>query len=106
MEVFKTLLFFSDFDQDYPHLVKTIRVGNSWWLIGKWLEVIATGERIPERLVRLDGLPHQEVENQPYRFVLNAPIPKAVLDGEDREGFVTATHPAVALLKATSKSVH
>ena len=94
MEVFKTYVFFSDHDQGLPYEIETVEQGGQWWLVGSWRRDTATGERIPKRIVLLSALPHQEVEGQSFRFVLNQPIPKAVLDGEARTGYVAATYRA------------
>jgi hypothetical protein len=92
-ETQKTYLFFSDHDQGHPHLVDTIFHEGAWWLVASWLQANATGERTPERLVRLTGLRHEEVAGQPYRFLLNSPIPKSVFDGQAQAGYVAATFP-------------
>lgn len=82
MEIFKTYLFFANYDEGYPHLVDTIHHDGFWWLVASWLESNDTGSRVPERLVRLSGLRYQEADEQPYRFLLNEAIPKSVFDGE------------------------
>ncbi len=92
MDVCKTLAFFSDYDQGSTHLIDTIFHEDRWWLVGTWLQSNATGERVPETLVLLDTLRHQEIEGKPYRFVLNNAIPRAVLHGEAKEGYVVATY--------------
>ena len=92
MEVCKTFVFISDRIQVSPHLIDTIFYEGRWWLVGTWLESNATGDRVPETLVLLDTLRHQEIEGKPYRFVLNNGIPKSVLRGEAREGYVVATY--------------
>ena len=92
MIVFKTHLFFADHDKGEPFLIDTIFHEDRWWLVGSWLELHATGERVPETLVLLDTLRHQEIEGKPYRFVLNNEIPRAVLRGEAKEGYVVATY--------------
>ncbi len=92
MDVCKTFAFISDTDEVSPHLIDTIFYEDRWWLVGTWLESNATGDRVPETLVLLDTLRHQEIEGKPYRFVLNNEIPRAVLRGEAREGYVVATY--------------
>lgn len=96
MEVEKTILFFSDSDDGYVYLIDTIFWQGQWWLVARWLQSNDTGERVPERLVRLTGLSYQDEPGGPARFVLNGGIPKAVLDGEEREGYVVATYPLLA----------
>ena len=105
MEIFKTYLFFSGHDEGHPYLIDTIRHEGSLWLVGSWLESNDTGEKIPERIVRLSGLRFQEVENQPYQFLLNNALPKSVLDGQEQEGYVIAIHPDALNLKGPD-SVH
>jgi hypothetical protein len=95
MEVFKTYLFFEGFDEGHPHLVETIFHEGAWWLVGSWLQHHATQTRVPERIVRLTGLQFEEVQGQPYRFLLNNGLPKPVLDGEARAGYVVAMYPGL-----------
>ena len=92
MDVCKTFAFFSDHEQGSPHLIDTIFYEDRWWLVGTWLESNATGDRVPETLVLLDTLRHREIEGKPYRFALKPEIPKSVLRGEAREGYVVATY--------------
>ena len=106
MDVFKTHLFFEGFDEGSPYLIDTIFLGGEWWLVGSWLQANATGERVPERLVRLTGLPHQEASGQRYRFLLNNSLPKPVLDGEARDGFVVANYQALARSLAPRRKPH
>lgn len=92
MDACKTLAFFSDYEQGSAHLINTIFHQGRWWLVGTWLGSTTTGDRVPETLVLLDALDHQEIEGKPYRFVLNNEIPRAVLRGETRKGYVVATY--------------
>jgi hypothetical protein len=87
MQIFKTRAFFSEHDAD-SHLVDTIWHKDAWWLVGSWLESIATKERTPAVLVRLSGLPHHETTDPEYRFFLTIELPKSVLQGKERDGFV------------------
>ncbi len=105
MDVFKTYLFFSDYDQGSPYLIDTILHEGRWWLVGSWLEQIATGERIPERLVLLDGqrIRYQEVQGEPYRFVLSNSLPRGVLAGTEQDGYVVATYQALARTQGPDK---
>lgn len=104
MEIVKTLVFFSGYDEGHSCLIDTVQHEGKWWLVGSWLEAIATRERMPELLVRLEGLQYQGVEGQPYRFVLNNPIPKSVLDGKEQGGYVVVRFPAlVGMTTPTSK---
>lgn len=103
MEVFKTLLFFEGFDEGHAYHVPTIEHDGAWWLVGSWLEHHATQTRVPERIVRLTGLLFQEVRGHPYRFVLNNPLPKSVLDGEELPGYVVAMYPGLDQMKGPTK---
>lgn len=91
MDVFKTRVFFDELKED-SHLVDTIWHEGAWWLVGKWISVIATGERMPDVLVRLTGLPHHETTDPQYRFFLHIQLPKRALEGEKTDGFVVARH--------------
>lgn len=93
MKVFKTYLFFSGHDEGHPYLVDTISYQGVWWLVASWLQSNVTAEKIPENLIRLTGLQFQEVESQPYRFLLNNALPKSVFDGMPQGGYVLAVHP-------------
>lgn len=108
MEVFKTYLFFSGYDEGHPYLIDTIWHKNNWWLVATYLEHHATREKIPDRLVLMDGLTvsFQEVENQPYRFLLNNSLPKSVLDGEPQNGYVIENHPSALSGSRGSTSIH
>jgi hypothetical protein len=92
MEISKTCLFFEDHDQGARYLVDTIHHDGRWWLVGTWLEGLTTGRRTPEWPVLLSTLRHQEIEGQDFRFLLNNSIPKAVLAGEARDGYVVVRY--------------
>jgi len=108
MEVFKTYLFFSGHDESHPYLIDTVWHEGHWWLVGTWLEHPVTRHRIPERIVQMNGLTvrFQEVEGQPYRFLLNNALPKSVLYGVPQDGYVIAVHPAALADSQGPKSVH
>jgi hypothetical protein len=106
MKVVKTYLFFEGFDEGFPHLIDTIFVEGAWWLVGSWLVANATGERVPERLVRLTGLRHESASGQRWHFVLNNSLPKSVLDGEARDGYVVANYQALVHGKPREEKPH
>ena len=106
MDVLKTYLFFKGFDEGFPHLIDTIFHEGAWWLVGSWLVANATGERVPERLVRLTGLRFEEASGQRWRFLLNNPLPKSVLDGEARDGYVVANYQALSRGKPPKGKPH
>lgn len=60
--------------------------GGKLWLVPQWLEQPATARRKPERMIRFDNLAHQPM---PDGYLVNAPIPIAVLQGERRDGYET-----------------
>ena len=107
MEIFKTYLFFSDYDQGHSYLIDTIQHEGQWWLVGSWIEAPATRERVPERLILLDGfhVRYEEVRRKEYRFSLQNSIPKAVLDGKEQGEYVVAVFPALAHIQGP-KSTH
>lgn len=108
MEIFKTYLFFSGHDEAHPYLIDTIWHENHWWIIASWIEEHATGQRIPKKIIQMDGVAvrFQEVEGQSYRFMLNNALPKSVFDGESQDGYVVGIHPSAVAQTQGPKSVH
>ena len=53
LEVFKTALFFSGYDEGNQYIVDTIWYENAWWLVATWLVPNGAGDKIPDKLVRL-----------------------------------------------------
>lgn len=100
MEVFKTLVSFSDEDVGQMFLVDTIRYEGRWWLVGAWLASHTTGDRTPEWLACLSSLPHSEVAGQAHRFVLANSIPKAVLQGTGSPGYEVQRFPSLEGMKS------
>jgi len=94
METVKTYLFISDLEPGLPRLVDTIWHEGHWWLVAKWLRPHDGSEDIPQRLVRLDEMQPQEIEGQPFRFLLPQPIPRSVFEQTSPAGYVVALHPA------------
>ncbi len=83
MKILKTLITFTDTDLGKILKCDTIEFEGKLWLVPEWLENAATGEMQPLRIICLDLLPHQKIQRStPADFVLNAPIPKCVFDGE------------------------
>lgn len=61
---------------------------NKLWLVPKWLDYPLEKMSKPERMIRFDNLPFDQLEaNSLHDFLLQEPIPKAVLDGETTAGF-------------------
>ena len=78
MKIFKTYMFFSDHDQGQSYLIDTIRHEGAWWLVASWLQSNDTGDKYPGRLIRLSGLRYQEVDSEPYRFLLNNSLKRTI----------------------------
>ena len=58
------------------------------WLVPKWLHYPLEKMSKPERMIRFDNLPFDSIDgNSLHDFLLQEPIPRAVLDGETTEGF-------------------
>ena len=72
------------------------------WLVPRWIEDQEEGVTMPERIICLEGLPYQrggrfgDIE---LRYILNYPIPIAVLYGDDppkpSSGFVVEMRPTI-----------
>ena len=60
-----------------------IRYDGKLWLVPQWLDEPGRGTTKPRRMIRIDSLPHQPMTNPAFGldFILNGPLPKAVLDG-------------------------
>src|SRR6266404_4296824 len=96
MEVFKTRAYLEDdLALAEPIHIDTIFHQGFWWLVPSWAVPHAGGAPVPEVVVRLTGLSHEEVEGKPYRFFLHNPIPKAVLEGKEQAGYVVAWNQAL-----------
>lgn len=96
MEFFKTVITFSEFDEGFLQRVDTIWYKDAWWLVATAFEDPSTGRKIPDRLVRLTGLPFQEVNELGYRFFLGTAIPISVFEGQPCEGYVVEYYPALS----------
>jgi hypothetical protein len=69
------------------HQIDTIEYEGGLWLVPEWLEAPTEGWKKPARIVRMDSLPHSPMpDTYPADFLLNGPIPKAVLDGQIPRG--------------------
>jgi hypothetical protein len=83
MKILKTMVGLAD----KPQLVRadTIRYDGKLWIVPKWLSFPAEKCSRPERIVRIDHLPHQETDRNeqdyPVDFILNVPIPTAAFRG-------------------------
>jgi hypothetical protein len=60
-----------------------IKYDGKLWLVPQWLDEPGRGTTKPRRMIRIDSLPHQPMTNPAFGldFILNGPLPKAVLDG-------------------------
>lgn len=104
MEFFKTLITFSGFDEGFLQLCDTIWYKDAWWLVATAFEAPSTGHKIPDRIVRLSGLPYQEVNGPEYRFLLGTAIPISVFEGQMSEGYVIEYYPALADIQSPLSS--
>jgi hypothetical protein len=53
----------------------------SFWLVPEWLDVPGRGVTMPRRIVSMATVRYQRTPGAHREFVVNDPIPKAVLDG-------------------------
>ena len=60
-----------------------IKYDGKLWLVPQWLDEPGSGTTKPRRIIRIDSLPHEPMTNPAFGldFILNGPLPKAVLDG-------------------------
>jgi hypothetical protein len=89
MKIMKTLVGM----EGEPHivLVDTIEHEGKLWLVPKWLESPTEGVQRPERIVRIDTLQKDKIDRSrpnalPADHVLNAPMPRSVLQGPIQPG--------------------
>jgi hypothetical protein len=79
--------------------VDTIQYEGKLWLVPEWLESPTQGWKKPKRIILLDGLQYQRLRPGDLRgnFLLNAPIPRAVIDGRapnaEDNGYVVIETP-------------
>lgn len=59
----------------------TLEYEGGIWLVPHWLLDPVRRVRMPVRIVRMDLLPHQKSTFGGSDFLLNGPMPRAVLDG-------------------------
>jgi hypothetical protein len=76
-----------------------IEFENKKWLVPSWQYNKAKGLRRPMRVILLDIIPHQPSPLPEVAWVLNHPLPKALLDGQlapgEAIGFVVYDEPNV-----------
>jgi len=98
MKIYKALLQFSDVADGIIHSCDTIEHGGRFWLVPDWLEFPAEKVMRPIRIVCFDMYPHQKmIGGQQCDFVLNEPIPKAVLDGKKEGEYLIVENPDIAV---------
>ncbi len=83
-KIFKTGLIISGDPESRGKLFKmdTIEYEGKMWLVPEWIDMRTEGYSMPVRIVCLDTLRHQPSQTKSLDFLLNDPIPKAVLDGQ------------------------
>ena len=78
--------------------VDTVFYENAFWLVPNWLGNPVERWQMPRYTIRLTGHAYQEFgpdSDYPADFLLNEPIPKAVLDGEKESGWIIQTAPDI-----------
>lgn len=86
-KIFKTLICGDGF-----YSCDAIEYKGGFWLVPHWLEAPSEGYKIPTRIIRFDKHPYQK-DSFGADFLLNAPIPKAVLDGQTKDGYEVIDRP-------------
>lgn len=93
MKVFKTLVA----SEGGIYKFDTIEYQGGLWLVPKWIDMPSEGYVSPMRLIRMDVLPHQRTPGGPGDYMLNHPVPRAVLDGnvspQSAKAFVVLEQP-------------
>ena len=64
------------------HKMDTIEHEGRFWLVPEWLDSQSEAWTMPARIILLDTLHHQKSDGEQWDFVLNDPIPKAIVHGE------------------------
>jgi hypothetical protein len=83
MKIFKTAVYFSDCQESKIYRVDTIEYEGMFWLVPEWNDFPEAGVTMPDRIICLDGLVHQETSpDAAVQFVLNNGIPRSVYDGQ------------------------
>jgi hypothetical protein len=80
MKILKAMVGSADTGTIYK--VDVIEHDNGLWLVPQWYDVPSEGVSKPARIIRMDTLPYQKMDD-PDRFgdfILNVPIPDAVLN--------------------------
>lgn len=79
MNNFEVVFFLEGHDKMNPHRGTAIEWRGGLWLVLNWLQGRTTGERIPERLLRIDSLRVQK--RQDGSFLLPNAIPISLFSG-------------------------
>jgi hypothetical protein len=99
MKIFKTVVSFIGEINRYK--VDTIEYEGKMWLVPVWLDSETKGISMPARIICLDNLPHQKIqEGTDYHFVLNCPIPRSIVGGKNqnhKEIFIVIERPNISL---------
>jgi hypothetical protein len=84
-------------DDGKIYTIDAIKHEGGVWLVPAWRDDIATKSTKPARIIRVDCIPHQEAAGGDW--IVNLPIPKAVLDGatlpEESHGFEVIDRPDI-----------
>jgi hypothetical protein len=67
-------------DDGSIYQIDVIEHDNKLWLVPQWYDVPAQGVSKPARIIRMDTLPHQKPSGPHREYILNVPIPTALLN--------------------------
>jgi hypothetical protein len=82
MQIFNTMI--ANDQEGTLFICDTIEHEGYLWLVPEWCSQTRPGVMWPRRIIRLSGLPYQTMSGEGFggaNFLLNAPIPKGILDG-------------------------
>ncbi len=79
MKIYKVMV---GTDQGTILMVDAIEWQSKLWLVPMWLDNPALKVTSPNRIVRVDNLPHQKISREAFGhdYLLNTPVPMALLD--------------------------
>lgn len=88
-------------------IVDTIEHESELWLVPQWLGAPGQKWQMPRHIVRLTGRQYQTFSpdsQYPADYLLNEPIPKSVLDGQESDGWIVVTGPDLQIVPADKSS--
>lgn len=75
--------------------IDTIWYDNKLWMVPEWIEQPARRSQQPARIVRIDLMNYQKIDDMVLDYVLNDELPEAALYEQAAEGFEILTRPCV-----------